>query len=481
MTERRKGMTLIEIMVAIFISTIVLSAIYGVWMRVQRQIAKSSARQTLQNELRAISNNMQKDFKAIKEGTFEAPPGEQSADGTRMKIAFDRFKESDEGKIAQDSITRVEYELANGMLVRKSDDSLKILSTNLDSVVIAKSVDEGALSATDLEATDKDFKAGREAMLDIAIAGKRRVAGSREEIFHLERTSLVMRDEYYKKTNKTYVSNFDLAKLETDDVMKADSTQDANFGPGQAYTREMLESLDVPTLNGMKDAQKDLMEQAQEAFDRVNDNMNDTDTGHNVWDSLAFWSDSEGEIVDDMRDDLVDADTYAETETAMKKLDEYAAKKEESFLSRSIPGWGGLSQDQKMVYKQAYDMKVQDRAIKAMNAQAKEADPNAEEQPYMIDLATTVENQTFEDESGTTTISASDNDARQAESEALKSAYDSVSLDWMGEFGDETEEVQAYNAAKSLINDGRSKLYTIELRDKSKANIELIDSVIASK
>jgi type II secretory pathway component PulJ len=473
-------MTLVEVMVAIFISTIVLTAIYGVWIRVQRQIARSNAKQTLQHELRTAANHLAKDLKAIREGTFEAPPGEQSADGTAMKISFDRFIETEDEKIAQDSTTKVEYSLKNGLLTRKTDDSLDILSVNVDSMIIARAVDEASLGATDLESTDEDFKAGREAMLDVAITGKKRIAGSRDEMYHIERTSLVMRDEYYKNTNKTYISNFDLAKLETDEVMVNDSSQDVNFGPGGAFTLEQLENLDPDQLRGMRDTQNELYNQANEAFNNINDNINNTETGNDFLDTLAFWSDSEGEKVADMKDDLEDADTQEEVEAAVNALETYAEGKEESFLSRSVSGWSSMSQEDKMLYKKAYDLKVQDRAIKAANEKAKEDNPDAEESPMMIDLVTEVQDQTYEDESGTQTISASQNEELQEEARELKDAYDRISLDWMGEFGDEDEEIQAYNAVKSLITQGRSKLDTIEMRDQAKENRDLIDQVLGS-
>jgi hypothetical protein len=230
----------------------------------------------------------------------------------------------------------------------------------------------------------------------------------------------------------------------------------------------------------MRDTQNELYNQANEAFNNINDNINNTETGNDFLDTLAFWSDSEGEKVADMKDDLEDADTQEEVEAAVNALETYAEGKEESFLSRSVSGWSSMSQEDKMLYKKAYDLKVQDRAIKAANEKAKEDNPDAEESPMMIDLVTEVQDQTYEDESGTQTISASQNEELQEEARELKDAYDRISLDWMGEFGDEDEEIQAYNAAKSLITQGRSKLDTIEMRDQAKENRDLIDQVLGS-
>jgi prepilin-type N-terminal cleavage/methylation domain-containing protein len=481
---RRKssGFTLVEMMVAVFISTIVLTAIYGVWIRVHRQIGRSHAKQTLQNELRAIANHMEKDFKAIKEGTYEAPPGEQSPDGTKLKITFERFTETEEGKIAQDSTEEVEYHLRNGLLTRTTDTSRKILSVNLDSIIVTKAVDEASLEATDLESTDEDFKAAREAKLDIAISGKKRIPGSINEVYQIERTSLVMRDEYYKKTNKTFVSNFDLAEMDTDEVMVSDSSEDINFGdPDQEFNAEQLSALDRDQLEGMKATQQDLLSMASDAFDNVNDNINDIDTGSNFWDTLNILSDSEGEKVKKMKKALKNAETVEAVDDAVKDLEEYAQAKEVEFHKSSIPGYESMSEEQKQIHEKAYEIAVQDRAIKYANKKAKEEDPDADESPMMIDLMTQVQDMTYEDEEGEQTVSATQNEEAQQEAQALKDAYEDINLDWMGEFGEEPEEVVAYNAAKSLVNQGRSKKDTIEMRDRAENNISEIDKAMEGK
>ncbi|MGM0599801.1 MAG: PulJ/GspJ family protein [Candidatus Rifleibacteriota bacterium] len=474
---KRKGMTLIEVMVALFLSTIVLTAIYGVWMRVQRQIARSHAKQSLESELRMASNNMEKDFKAIKEGSFEAPPGAQSPDGTAMKITFERFIETEDGKIAQDSTMNVEYELNSGLLTRKTDDSLKILSPNIDSVAIVRSVDEAALEAADLEATDEDFKAGREAMLDIELTGKKRIAGSKNEMFHIERTSLVMRDEYYKNTNKTYVSNFDLAQMETDDVMEEDTSQDTSLGMGSGtFDLEELMTMNDDQLAGMKTTQEDILQQALDALNDINDNIDNTDTGSGLLDTLAFWSKSEGQKVKDMKKQLERADDVEETRAAVEELQGYTAEKEREFHGKSIDGYSSMSGEEKDLYKKAYDMKLQDRAIKAMNESMKDED-GFEPTELMIDMATDLEDQTYTDEEGDKVL---EGEAGREEATALKNAYDNIDVEWMGEYGDETQEVQAYNAAKFLVNQGSSKLRALDLRDRANTNIDLIDEAMAS-
>ena len=494
-TGKTQGFTLVEVMVAIFLSTIVLSAVYGVWIRVQREIAKSHARQTLQSELRTAANYMQKDLKAIREGSFDAPGG-QPADGSSLQVLFDRFKETEDGKIAQESTERVEYRLADGLFTRKTDTDLKILSVSVDSLQIAKSIDSADLGATDLETTDEDFRAGREAKLDITITGKKNIAGSRQEMYHVEKTSVVMRDEYYKKTNKNYVSNFDLAKIDQGDVIVKDTTQDASFGPGGLLTEEQLQSLTKDQLTGMEETQNGLIKQAQDSLKEMNSAISDTDTGEGFWSKLGsalnIFSTSEGEKVRDLRADLKGADTKTDVKDVLTKLEKYTKDKEEDFLSRSIRGYSSMSAAQKDVYKEAYEMKLQDRTLegshKLLVEQAEKDGTKPPETPTkIIDIATG--KAVFESEDIATTYTDGDGnvvnisgDSSSNRSNAdLRTAYDAINLGWMGDFNEEPEEVGIYSAAKSLISQGNAKLNVIEMRDTSQENLDLIKKVKASK
>ncbi len=492
MKNRRKtGFTLVEVMVAIFLSTIVLTAIYGVWIRVQREIAKSHARQTLQSELRTVSNYLQKDLKSVKEGTFEAPGG-QSADGSSLHIMFERFKESEEGKIAQDATEKVEYRLSDGLLTRKSTTELKILSVSIESMQITKSVDSASLGATDLESTDEDFRAGREAKLEINIVGRKNIAGSREEMYHVERTSVVMRDEFYKKTNKNFVSNFDLAKLEKDAVVEVDNSQDASFGPGGAMNEEQLRSLNDDQLNGLEATQRELVEQANDSIDKMNNAIDDTDTGEGNLSKFGQWlnflSTTESERVRGLRSDLEGADTQDEVKSVLTKLNEYTKDKEETFLSRSVPGYSSMSAAQKELYKEAYEMKLQDRTIEGSHQElVKQAEKDGKTPPEapqkIIDVATGDAkgqgSQTYVDGEGNTVEIADEANSSRSRTE-LRNAYNNINLGWMGEFNKEPAEVGVYNAAKSLISQGKAKLNVIEMRDTSNENIALIQRVKAS-
>ena len=127
-------------------------------------------------------------------------------------------------------------------------------------------------------------------------------------MYHVERTSVVMRDEFYKKTNKNFVSNFDLAKLEKDAVVEVDNSQDASFGPGGAMNEEQLRSLNDDQLNGLEATQRELVEQANDSIDKMNNAIDDTDTGEGNLSKFGQWlnflSTTESERVRGLRSDL---------------------------------------------------------------------------------------------------------------------------------------------------------------------------------
>lgn len=493
---KNRGFTLVEVMVAVFLSTIVLTAVYAVWLRVTRKISKSNARQTLQQQLRNASNFMKKDFAAIKEGTFKAPAAKQSTDGKKVYMEFKRFKETEKGKIAQDSVEKVSYTLENGLLTRKAGGKINILSTGVDSIQLTKGPDAAAAPVDNL------LKSARESMLNIEILGKRHIQGSHELMYHAERTSVVMRDEYYKKTNPSYKSNFDIAKLNVADVIKKDPLK--ILEQGGTLATETLNALNKEQLNGLLKSQNDLMKQANDSLDQVNEDMKGVDTGNNLWDTINIFSKSEGEKVKEMKDNLVDAKTRAVASAAVDALQKYADKKESDFLSKSISGYNSKSQEEKDLYKKAYEMKVQDRTLNGAYELMKKNDPNAEKPELMIERATKTTVDT-DDKGATWTDAAgvhhstnvwtdeegvehtannrdeSGDTATAEEAKKLKDAYDSIQLGWMGEFGKETQEVKAYNAAKTLINQGKSKLDIIDLRDRSNKNIKTIKEVMASK
>ena len=480
--RNKAAFTLVEVMVGIMLTTIVLTSIYLVWSRVQRGIQRSHTRQVLQNEMRNIANYMQNDFKSIKydEETFSLSEG----DNGNFTMSFDKFKEvgENEEKLTSDSVEKVTYTLKNSMLTR-SGNNTKILSVHCDGVNIVRS-SETSTGDTELEDFDEDFKAAREAKLDIEITGRMTVKGTGEEMYHVEKTSVVMRNEYSKNVNKTFVSTFDLTKKDLSEVVVAGDASSLQIGNG-VLDLEYLKTLNDDVLSGMLSSQNDMLKSTLEQLERLNDAIDDTDTGEGALekfgDWLAFWSEDDGEKVRNYRDKLADAESKSDVEAAQKEIKKYTDEKEEEFLKNSVTGYDKMTQQQKDIYKKAYDMKVQDRNIKGAHDKqvenAKEGE-TIEEPKYVIDTLKGNSNaEEYEiigkDGQKDTALTSASNEMTE-ENKAVVAAYEEINLDWMGEFGEEKEEVGAYNAAKSLLTQADTKLDVINMRDNCLANIDNI-------
>jgi prepilin-type N-terminal cleavage/methylation domain-containing protein len=485
---KNKGFTLVEVMVAVFLSTVVCAGIYGVWTEVTRRVALATTKQSLQNELRTASSHMQKDFKSIKADSLNIIS--QNDDGSAFKIEFECFTEEEDDKFAQDSVTKVGYELVSGILTRSGDTGGKILSSHVESMSIGRAVDEDNLDATALEATDEDFRAGREAQLDISITGKMVARGLGQEVYHVEKTSIVMRDEYHKKTNKTYVANYDLTKEDYDELVVLDESLDGMLFPGNLLSEEFLMSLDKEQLEGMSQAQKDLLAQTQSSLNDMNETIDATNTGESwatkAWDWVKFLSDSEGELVRGWRSELSGANTVEATKAAMDKLKTFTKTKDEEFKTKSIPGYAGMSKAQKELYAEAYALKLQDRTLEGaynlMKKQAEKDKTTAPDKPATnYDSLTNYDAKTeYVDGDGVLRSESMDEETKER-NRKLAAAYDSISLNWMGEFNKETDEVKVYNSAQSLLTQGESKVAMMEMRDISQKNLDLIDKVKDTK
>ncbi len=481
---RKKGFTLVEVMVAILVSTVVCGGIYGIWSEVTRRVSLSSAKQRLQNELRIAASYMQKDFKSIKSETFNVK--NQNPEGTAFILEFERFTdEEDSKKLAQDITEKMTYVLNNRILTRTGSEGTKILSSNVESVFIDTAVGEGNLDALALEATDEDFRAGREAQLDISITGMLIAKGLGKEVYHVERTSLVMRDEYYKKTNKTYVSNFELAEVDIDDLVQVDDSQDGLLFPGSALTKEMLMAMDLAQLEGMSLAQQELLKQAQASLSDMNETIDGTKSGEGLGSKILygalFWIQTDGKLIRGLRSDLSSANTVEKAKEVKKKLESHIGDKDLKFKKDSIKGYENMSGSQKKIFEEAYEKKLQDRTLlgsyELIKKQAEKDGKTVPERPDTnIDALKNPVNTIYEDGDGNVVSVELDEETKEYNRKVAE-AYEKIDLDWMGEFSKETTEVKVYNSAKNLVFQAESKITMLEMRDVTQENLDLIEEV----
>ncbi|HMM60312.1 MAG TPA: prepilin-type N-terminal cleavage/methylation domain-containing protein, partial [Candidatus Rifleibacterium sp.] len=72
LNNRNTGFTLVELMVAAALASLVLGSAFGIWSYTRRNLARTSTRQILQQDATRILTQLKADLKAAKAETFKA-------------------------------------------------------------------------------------------------------------------------------------------------------------------------------------------------------------------------------------------------------------------------------------------------------------------------------------------------------------------------------------------------------------------------
>ncbi len=493
--SNKKGFTLVEIMIAILLTSLVITTAFAIWSKIQRGIVLSTTKQRLQNELRKTANYMQNDFKSIKaSGTFSLTPSTNN----NFSMSFEKFKEKEDGSniLAQNSTEKIQYDLKENMLTRTSGDGKTILSLNCESISIERAVDEVQLKKSEkvsvnLESLNEDFKDGRKAKLEISIVGKMRVPGSNDDIYHTEKTSVVMKDEYYKNTNKTYTSTFDLTQKNSEDIIQAGQS---NIFGDESLDYEYLITLTDSALSDLKSKQEEGKTQANERLDQINGNIKETEVKQGVlsWlgDALGITHSEEGQVKQ-WRDNLASAKEVKEVENVKKDVENWLGDKKLDYMKLSTENtsigktYNQMTEEEKEVYKIAYDLKCQDRTLeKAQKNGSTGGGENGEgeEVKKAIDIYKNGSDDKLEDEKGNR-IELKDSEKKVSnkvtingqvvdKKEAVIKAYEDIDLSWMD---DHEDEQNTYAAAGSLVSQADMKIEILKMINVYNENIEKID------
>ena len=86
--------------------------------------------------------------------------------------------------------------------------------------------------------------------------------------------------------------------------------------------------------------------------------------------------------------------------------------------------------------------------------------------------------QVVDKDGNTTTLTSS---ATTEENQAIIEAYNKINLDWMGEFGEERDDVGIYTAAKSLIQQADTKIDVLDMQKTCQENREKIAEALKGK
>lgn len=478
--NNNRAFTLVEIMVAIILTTMVLTAAYQIWSRVQARISRSHTKQTLQNELRKVANYMQNDFKSIKFYSEDSDDKNKAVkitgDDKNFTMKFQKFKEVDENeknKLAQDVVEEVEYKLKSKVLTRTAGGKSKMLSSHCEEIHIQPAVKDGENG--EYANALKEVQEAKEAQLDIEITGMMKISGSNEELYHVEQTSVVMRNEYYNKINQTYKSNFELAKLD-----KKDITGEEASGLLSGDLGENLENLDKDVLERMKESEKEMLKNLEDNLKNLNDSLNgvkpDDCPWYKRWSSniSSFFSgkDNEYTLFTDSKKALINADTSEKAKEAISKLKSNIENQEKKFYQNSYSkkSYESMTDEEKTIFKRAYDMAVQEKTINDAYKELKESDPTAEE-PDKNTINIEIQKKIMNDSSAS--------QQEQEEARKIVEVYNSISLEWMDKA--DKSEMGIYKANKDLMDQANTKLELLYAKEKSDKNIKELDDVIKTK
>lgn len=481
-----RAFTLVEIMVAIILTTIVLTSAYMIWSRIQMRISRSYTKQTLQNELRKVANAMQNDFKSIKFHDTEDKNDKEAdkavdikGDDKNFTMTFQKFKEaeeSDKDKLAQDIVEDVKYTLASNVLRRESGGRTKVLSFHCEGVTVNPAAGDKSES-DEYKNASQEVRDAKEAQLDIEITGKMIVPGSGEEMYHVEKTSVVMRNEYYKRINKNYKSNFDLAKEDADKII-GESAAGALSGEGMDYAE-----LDTEVLENLKTSEEEVLKGLEDNLKEINDTIDDSQPDLSWWEKLcsnadAFFTgrDDDYQKYKDAKSALLKAKTASDTLVAIKEIKKNTEDQEKTFYGKSYTekSYERMTKEEKATFRRAYDMAIQQKTIDDAYEEAEEKPESKPKSNYDL-LEDLIKEYESQNSNSPTAITKEQYD----DAKAVQSYYKKIDLKWMEE--DDAADIKVYKGNKQLLDQANTKLELLKSKEKTEKNLSDIQSELNNR
>ncbi|MBI3038299.1 prepilin-type N-terminal cleavage/methylation domain-containing protein [bacterium] len=484
--KKIRGYTLTEVIIAVLLCSFVMGVIYRIWSQSRREISRSTTRQILQKEIRTIADMMVNDLKAVKAKSLKIETEEISGQQCVKKIGLEKFVEEKESTVARESVEKIVYEFAAPLLQRYAEmkDSsgaklMKILSDKIEFVELGPGIpDEDKASNASIPGSEK------KACLMLVLAGKMKVPGTAIEEFHIERTSVVMRDEFYQALNPAYRSNFDLAGISLESVIVSDKEFDHLFKPGAALTAENLKILSDKDLEGCKQTQTDNLKVICENIERVNKDISDGTPSGGFFSSSYDWIKSvvgaEQSFMGEAKDFGNALKGAKDIPTMKQTLDGFRsklAKKEKEIIGKV---YGECKNDiEKELVAKVLQAKIQDRQMWLMNAQnsgATNADLNILKMSKVRPKGETESQEEFE--------------ARQAKAEQFKEIYYKIDLRKIiapenknagselannVKLGSESDDYRAFEGSSRLFSLSESKITLLESKQTTENNLKLIN------
>ena len=482
MTEKNKrGVTLVELMVAATLASMVLGVAMGIWNYTRRNLARTGTRQMLQQDSLRILSQLKADLKAAKAETFKATQNPMTLEFTRY-IA-DR---NDNTKLSADLTENVKYMFTKPILRRAvAGKPARSLSNSVENIVISRKA---------LSEAQKETDSYLESRVDIALEMGSKVPGTNIEERHTQHTSVVIRDEFYTLVNKDRKEVFELAKEVATEISKPGDSQFFN----DSLDANALRSLTDEQLDDLEETQKVNLEDAKKGIKEINDRISDVDTGKKWWQGAFFGlgANEEGAEVKALREKLKDINcpdknipakgsgnrASEKVEAIAKELEGKIKELDKEFMTKAFESQTLFSADsadpeekkKAEAQKRAYDMKVMDRQIEKAMAEMseedrKKAEENNELPTRMLDqfMRSEADIRKEIESSGVAGSQSELNDLVAKEVASMKfleEQYNNCKLDWMDSSGDQNK-IKAYDAAKQLKNLADSKKETMILKE----------------
>ncbi|HAE37995.1 MAG TPA: hypothetical protein DCG57_05060 [Candidatus Riflebacteria bacterium] len=484
-TLKRSGITLVELMVAAVLASMVVGAAMQIWSFARRNISKTTTRQILQMDAQRILTQFKADMKAAKADTFKSTENPMTLEFKRYVVSAD-----DNTKLSADKVEDVRYVFSKPILRRQLTGSFqKTLSTNVDNIRITRKA---------LTEDQRENDGYLEARVDIALDLMARAPGTDSEERFSQHTSAVIRDEFYTLANK---EREEVLTIATEVAAELGKSTDSSFFNEQLNAAS-LANLEPAQLEDLRKTQNGAIDEAKKNLEELDNRIEDVDTGKRWW-QVAWWSNDEGADVKKMREDLGDIKCpntgplpAKELKTrpsdrvdgVLERINGKIGDLESRFYGKSYEGTPILDADSEdsetrrlaSLQKRAYEMKLTDRQIdKAMAGMSDEEKQEAEANNVkkMIDAFNRTDDE-IRDELRATAIAPEGSDEFEAlvQREARDQAYirqqnNACKLDWMDSGSEDQNAIKAYEGAKQLKSLAESKKESLKLKEMAIDNL----------
>lgn len=473
---KRRAMTLVEVLVGVFLASLVLGGGFKIFNTSQRKVSRAATQQTLSSEVRHALKILAQDFKAVKADSLEVDAAEN---GNSAVIKFDRYMitgEGDQEKLAFDRFESVVYEFRKPFLTRNVAGTTRTIARHVDSVAFSRPESPGEGEGTGGQI---NYDEGWAARMDITMTGSRKIPGSVQIASHTERVSVFMIEEYYRLINKNrFLTMATLSKGDDTKILDDEFDFDAMFA--QKLSAEELAKLTINQLENLQKKEDDALTEVMKKLDEVNDSIDGVDTrGKRTW--YTAWLGRASTEVTDLQKSLKQHETVGELEADLKNIEDTINKYETANLKDSFSGIDIDNMDKNTKrykdLKEAYDIKMRDYSMKEAYSAGKDAD--ASKYVSIADSYNPATMQkgvvkTSDNEQETFTETDEEFATRKEKAATIYNNMQKVDLSWRDKKGSE-EKVKKYTAAMDLRDLAETKFRLAQQRDSHKENLSLID------